>query len=438
VEGMKNVFVMALEPFNLELLRTMDCDEELAFHSLFRHDEVVHSPEEGYPSIDGLVERGCSTMRSIPGGADAVIGYWDFPTSAVVPMLARRMGLPGPTLEAVGRCEHKFWSRLEQREVIPSQVPRFQAIDPFAEEPLKNLELDYPFWIKPVKAHSSFLGFYIDSASRFQSHLTEIKGKITTLGRPFNEFMAHVDCPPAVQAVDGNHCIAEEIIASGSQCTLEGYCWQGEVEILGIVDSIRGGKRRSSFTRYQYPSRLPRAVQARIKHLSRTVMRHLKYDGAAFNIEYYWNPATDELRLLEINSRISKSHSPLFLMVDGATNQKAVVELGLGRRPQFPHRQGEFKVAGKFMLRFFRDGMLDRVPTEEDIERLKHSYPEARVRLLASEGTRLSDLKLQDSYSFEVAEIFLGAGGQKELRDKYARACEMLDFRVRPVEGEAA
>src|SRR6056297_2878154 len=110
---------MGLEPFNLELLQTIRGDERLRFHTLFEHDEVVHSPDKGYPSLDSLVERADEAAEKTPGG------------------------MP----EAVGRCEHKYWSRLEQRGVVPEYVPRFQAIDPFADEPLKGLELDYPFWL---------------------------------------------------------------------------------------------------------------------------------------------------------------------------------------------------------------------------------------------------------------------------------------------------
>jgi len=430
---MKNIMVMALEPFNLELLRTIEGDD-YRFYALFDYEEVVHSPEEGYPSLDALVDRAMERFEQQSGGVDAVMGYWDFPTSVVVPMIRQRMGMPGASLEAVARCEHKYWSRLVQREVIPEHLPPFQALDPFADDPLDDIEISYPFWIKPVKAHSSFLGFHIEDAQTLREHLPQIREKIGLLGERFNEFLAHVEQPEEVASIDGNHCIAEEIIAAGHQCTVEGYCWQGEVEFLGIVDSVRSGRHRSSFTRYQYPSHLPQGVQERMADLSRRVMQRLDYDGAAFNIEYFWDPERDTIRLLEINSRISKSHSPLFLMVDGATNQQAILHLALGRRPEMPLREGPHKLAAKFMLRYFEDGILERVPTDTDIARLHERFPESRIRLVAEQGDRLGELKLQDSYSYEVAEIFLGADREEDLLERYREACEILDFRVRPTE----
>lgn len=435
---MKNVFVMGLDPVNLELLRTIEGDEPYRFHGLFEVDEVVHPPEQGYPSLTNLLVRARETFDRFPEPVDGIMGYWDFPTSVLVPLIARETGLPAPHLEAVARCEHKYWARMEQRESVPELVPRFQAVNPFSEDPLGDLELDFPFWIKPIKAHSSFLGFYIDGPESLKTHLAEIREQIGVIAEPFNEFLSYVQVPEIIQSIDGYHCIAEEITSAGRQCTLEGYVWRGNVEIFGIVDSVRNGEAHSSFTRYQYPSGLPADVQERMTAATDKVMRHIGYDGGAFNIEFFWNPDTDRISLLEINSRISKSHSPLFFMVDGCTNQKVSLDLALGQEPDFPRRKGACGVAAKFMLRFFEDGILQRVPDEKDIRELKRRFPEATVNVLTTQGIRLSDLQFQDSYSYEVAEIFLGTDNEASLLDRYDEACRILDFRVGPLAPEPA
>jgi hypothetical protein len=429
---MENVFVVGLEPFNLELLQTIE-PGRYRFLPLFDYAEVEHPPGNEYPSLDRLVERALATFDGQDGGADAVIGYWDLPTSLIVPLVARAAGLPGVPLEAVAQCEHKYWARIRQAEALGDLVPRFQALDPFADDPLADLELDYPFWLKPVKSHSSFLGFHIDGPETFRSHLGQIRDRIGIMARPLNEFMAHVDAPDEIRAVDGYHCIAEEIISRGFQCTLEGWRLGNECEVFGIVDSIRSGRHHSSFARYQYPSKLPVEVQRRMIAAAKRLMHHIDYTGGAFNIEFFWNADDDSIRLLEVNSRISKSHSPLFLMVDGASNQKVVVELALGRRPEFPHRAGRFALAAKFMLRYFEDGVVERAPGRHAVHAVRHAFDEAMLRVFVERGMRLSELPLQDSYSYEVAEIFLGADRQKALLDKYLKACELLDLRVRPV-----
>lgn len=434
---MKNIFVVGLEPFNLALLHGLPDAEQYSFNELLAYDEAVRS-RTGHIDLGALLATAERRLSAFPGAIDAIIGYWDFPSSVIVPILRRRHGLPGPRLEAVAACEHKYWSRMEQALSIPDLVPGFRAVDPFADDPLSLIDLPFPFWIKPVKAHSSHLGFKIRSVAEFNACLPVIRANIGHFGEPFDAFLAMVDVPDSIASVGGNHCIAEEIISVGRQCTLEGYAYDGEIVIYGVVDSIRSGKHRSCFARYQYPSQLPRRVQDRMIEAARRFLTHVGYDGAPFNVEFYWNPHTDTIRILEINTRISKSHSPLFAMVDGASHQQVEIDLALGRRPDFPHRQGRHRVAAKFMLRIFEDGIVERVPHSEDISRFKQRFPDASVRLMAEEGTRLAHLPYQDSYSYEIAEIFLGADSQRELLEKYRASVELLPFELAPLEATAA
>ncbi|SFR78133.1 Carbamoyl-phosphate synthase L chain, ATP binding domain [Marinobacter daqiaonensis] len=434
---MKNVFVVGLEPFNQKLLEELNSDQKrYRFLELFDSSEVVYPEDFRFPPLNDLRRRAREIFDEFDGSVDGILGYWDFPTSALVPLLQKDHNLPGPSIESVARCEHKFYSRLEQKKVVPEMVPEFQPIDPFSDNPLADVRIEYPFWLKPVKSHSSFLGFYIDGPEPLQQAIETIREHIDKLAEPFNEFMAEADLPDYVAAVDGYHCIAEEIVSAKHQCTLEGYCWDGQVNIFGIIDSLRTGKHGSSFSRYQYPSRLPREIQARTIEAARKVMRHMEYDGGAFNIEFFWDPDEDTLSLLEINCRISKSHSPLFLLVDGATNQKVPLDLALGQKPDFPHGEGQHKYAAKFMIRYFEDGILERVPDDRDMERLEETYPDAMVKLEAKQGMRLSDIPFQDSYSYEVAVVFLGGDSPEELEEKFEKVQEILNFKIKSLESE--
>lgn len=431
----RNVFVIGLDDFNLELLRRMPRAPEYEFIRLLDFDEIVRP--ERFRLADSLAKAE-DQLRSFPGRVDAVVGYWDFPSSTILPILRRKFGLPTPTLEAALRCEHKYWSRIQQKQVLGEAVPRFAAFDPYDDDPLSGIDLQFPFWIKPIKSHSSHLGFKIQNKDMFRRSLQLIRDKIGIFGEPFNLILGHADLPPEIAAIDGYHCIAEEMISAGRQCTLEGYALDGEVEIYGVVDSVREGRHRSSFSRYQYPSRLPRPVRERMIEAATRFIRHIGYDGSPFNAEFYWNETTDRISLLEVNARISQSHCPLFEMVDGSSHHQVMIDVALGERPRFPRRQGRYRLAAKFMRRTFQDGIVARMPSADDVRRLQDTFPEAMVRPVAEEGTRLSDLTMQDSYSFELADIFLGADSQKELRANYKKALEILDFRVSPLADAAA
>jgi biotin carboxylase len=168
------------------------------------------------------------------------------------------------------------------------------------------------------------------------------------------------------------------------------------------------------------------------------VMTHIGYDGAPFNIEFYWDRQTDEIRLLEINTRISKSHCPLFRLVDGASHQEVMVDLAMGQEPNFPYRKGSYRIAGKFMHRAFNDGVVRALPTPEEIAAVTAVYPEARFRLLVNEGVRLRDSRHRDSYSYELADIFLGGRDRKDLLQKFARTLDMVTFEIGPIYEDAA
>jgi biotin carboxylase len=148
-------------------------------------------------------------------------------------------------------------------------------------------------------------------------------------------------------------------------------------------------------------------------------LKHIAFDNGPFNIEFYWERSSDEIWLLEINTRISKSHCPLFRDVDGQSHHKVMLDLALGQQPAFPHRQGNYRVAAKFMWRIFEDALVQRVPSREELQALNQRFPSAEIQLHIDQGMRLSDLKDQDSYSYEVAVIFLAANNQHKLLQKY-------------------
>lgn len=424
----KNIFVLGLDTFGAQLFSQLHDAGDLRFHGLLPPSQAVHAEEYDIETLLSDAERELEAFRST---VDAIVTYWDFPSSALVPLLRRQFGLPGPGLEAVLKCEHKYWSRLEQMQIVPECVPSFQVFDPFAQDPLQQIDLAYPFWIKPVKSHSSQLGFRIRNSREFQQAIDVIRQHIGRLGAPFDQVLGHAELPPEIAPVSGHHCVAEAIISRGRQCTLEGYALGDEVTIYGVIDSVRHEAQRSCFARYEYPSSLPRSVQARMIDLARRFVRHIGYRSAPFNIEMFYERNRDHIWFLEINSRISRSHSPLFLLVDGASHQQVMVDVALERIPHLPHRCGAYRYACKHMMRVFEDGRVTRVPTPVEVASVERRFPGALTDIHVKPGMRLStDLLHQDSYSYELGVIFVGADTRAELRRRVRRCEDMLPFEV--------
>ena len=161
-------------------------------------------------------------------------------------------------------------------------------------------------------------------------------------------------------------------------------------------------------------------------------VKHIGYDNAPFNVEFFYNEEQQKAWLLEINPRISQSHGDLFEKVDGMPNHKIMVDLALGQKPEFPYRQGNYQYAAKFLERRFEDALVVKVPSQADIEAVQEQIPDTLVDVFIKPGMRLSELANQDSYSYEVADILLGANSQEELLQKHQQCFEQLPFEFAP------
>ncbi len=424
----KHIFVIGLDDAHLEELKSVRGAAEYAFHGLVPYETIVLPRSYPMEEIMGVARR---TLEAAPA-VDAIIGHWDFPTTSMLPILRREWGLPTPTLESVLYCENKYWNRLACEQAVPECTPLFQGIDPFNPDPLAALVLEYPFWLKPSVAFSSYLGYRIDGGTQFEEAIATIREKIGLFADPFDYVVRQAPHPERLPQVGtGSTCLAEGIIG-GELCTLEGYVYDGEVVVYAILDSLRGSNQ-VSFLSYQYPSKLPPGVQARMEAAADRLLRHIGLDWTPFNMEFFWHRESDKVWLLEVNPRISKSHCPIFRLATGASHHEVAIDIALGRRPDFPRAEGSYPMAAKFMPRVYGDAEVTRVPSEDELAAVHRIYPEVTIQLHIEEGMRLSDLKAQDSYSFEIADIFLGGADEQALHDKFREIMRYLDIRFSDV-----
>ncbi len=420
-----NVFVLGHDDHNQQLLEAMPSAEHCVFHPLLTFEEIW-GEEISFHDILTSAQR---QLDAFDGSIDAIIGFWDFPVSSALPLLRSRYGLPTASLTEVVMCEHKYWSRRVQRQVIGEAVPPFALVDLDTTDPPADVR--FPMWVKPVKSFSSVLAFGVADGEAYRAALDEISEGIGWLGKPFDALLEYVDLPPEIEAAGGQTCLAEEALV-GQQLTVEGYRYQGEVVVYGVVDSVNY-ENSPSFLRYQYPSTLPENVIERLTDLSRKIVTAIGLERMTFNIEYFWDPGTDAINLLEINPRHSQSHAELFADVDGMANHEAMLRLALGRDPEFPHRNGRYGAAAKWFVRRFNDGIIRQVPTPEEVEAIQHIVPGTTIELTVTEGDRLSELQHQDAYSYLLANVYIGGADESEVNAKYDQVTAALRFDIEDV-----
>lgn len=421
---LKHIFVIGLDELNRAELETIHNASEYTFHALIDYDTIVNPLSYDMKAIMAQARR---TLRAAPA-VDAIIGHWDYPTTSMLPILRRECGLRTPTLESVLYCDSKYWNRVANQQAIPQCTPAFQGLDPYSDDAADTITLEYPFWLKPTTSFSSYLSYQINDEAQLREALATIRERIHVFAEPFEYLMQHCENRSALPAWgNGATCLAEGIIG-GELCTLEGYVHDGEVVTYAIVDSVRGSNQ-VSFVNYQYPSTLPQSVQSRMKVCAETIVRHIGLDQTPFNIEFFWNEEHDKIWLLEINPRISQSHCPIFELATGTSHHEVAIDIALGRRPRFPLPEGDFPMAAKFMARVYGDATVTRVPSQDDIAALQQRYPELIVEPSVEEGMQLSELRGQDSFSFEIASLFFGGRNETELHHKFREIMQRLDFR---------
>ncbi|MFP4109165.1 MAG: acetyl-CoA carboxylase biotin carboxylase subunit family protein [Desulfonatronovibrio sp.] len=423
----KNIFIVGLDDFNKRFLEALPEAQECDFHAALDYSEI--RDVECF-NMKELISKAVERMESFEGSIDGVASYYDFPGTDLVPVLAEHFNLPGPSLESVLKCEHKHWSRLEQKKVVPEHITEFQAFDPFDEKVFEKIELEPSYWIKPIKSFKSFMCFRIDNEQDFNEAINKMRKRVGFMCEPFTYFIKkYAQLPPELSDLK-KICLAEYPMGGDYQVTLEGHCFQGEAVVYGIVDSIRE-KDGTSFGRYQYPSGLPLEIEQKMIDIARKIMLHIGLDNSPFNIEFFYDQTKDHIYLLEINPRVSQAHTEIFSKVHGYSHFSVMVDLCLGRKPPVMEKKGSFNVAGHFMVRHFEDGVVTSVPSQEDIKKVHEKFPETDIKILVKEGDRLSELvSVQNSYSFELANIFVGGRDEQDMLEKYQAILDMLPLKI--------
>src|SRR6185312_1063740 len=183
----ENVFVVGLNEHSAALLGRLPDADRYRFHRLLNSDELLFRDTIPLPD---LMAEAQEQVAAFDGPVDAIIGFWDFPVSTMVPMLCERLGLRWASLESVVKCEHKYWSRLEQQRVI-DEYPRFGLVDLDAAPTLPD-GLRYPVWVKPIKSVSSALAYQVEDEQQLRQALATIREGIGRMGEPFDYVLSRL------------------------------------------------------------------------------------------------------------------------------------------------------------------------------------------------------------------------------------------------------
>jgi hypothetical protein len=348
-------------------------------------------------------------------------------------LVAERAGLPGASPESIIACQHKLHMRRVLARVRPEANLRFAELDCSYGDPVPD-GLSYPCFAKPVKAAFSVLARRVANRDELQRHTRFGRRElwvIRHLVEPF-ERIARRRLPDAGTA----HRMMVEEVVRAPQYNLDGYVHEGEVRVLGVVDAIMYPGTQS-FQRWELPSRLPPAVLERAAEVARRFLREVGFAHGFFNMEFFHDPASDRLAVIEFNPRLASQFGDLYRAVQGIDPHAMALALATGQDPaSLPRRAPTAGVASSLVWRAFDPSQVPAMPSRRQQAALAAAFPDAPLSLYPKSGHALArDFKWLDSTRYGV--VNLGARDWMALREASAQVSALLGWPDAPFASDA-
>ena len=345
-------------------------------------------------------------------------------------LLAERMGWPGTPSKAVVACQHKLHAREVLQKVCPEANLAYTRLPTLYGEPIPA-GLRYPSFVKPVKAAFSVLAKRVHSReelhqfTRFGAYELWI---IKKLVEPF-ERIAKRMLPQASTA----HSMMLEEPMQAAQYSLDGIVFEGETKALGVVDSVMYPGTQS-FMRFDYPSLLPADIQARALEVARKFLQEVGFSYGIFNMEFFYDAATDQLKVIEFNPRMASQFADLYLRVDGVDLYAMALALAHGQNPWgLPRALPTAGAAASFVYRSFDARLADQqqpqMPSLAQLAALAAQYPDHLLLKFSKTGQSLArDFKWLGSYRYGI--LHLGGLDAADLQQRCEHASALLGWQA--------
>jgi biotin carboxylase len=361
---------------------------------------------------------------------DGVFSSSDYPGATFAAALAQSLGLAGSDPQAVTVCAHKFHARKLQRQALPELTPRFALVDP-AQPSIAGSGLEFPCFVKPVKGSFSVLARRVESARE----LTEFcqQPVVADFFRQYVHMFNAMVREYTTLEPDGGYFIAEEVL-SGDLVTVEGFARaRGDVEVLGVVDSIVD-ERTQSFLRFEYPSALGPEVQERMARAAQILATAFCLRQCFFNLELFYDAARDAIRIVELNPRICGQFADLYEKVDGTNSYETALALASGASPSVRRRCGAHRAAASFPLRVFEPVRVRRAPSAERVREVEAMVPGTLVWTECETGQELADFEsYEDGRSCRYGVVNVGAEDRAGLLSRFEAVRAALGFELEPL-----
>lgn len=156
-------------------------------------------------------------------------------------------------------------------------------------------------------------------------------------------------------------------------------------------------------------------------------MHSIGFNHGLFNVEMFYDAQTNAIYIIEINPRMCPQFADLMEKVNGVNTYEIALAIASGTPPTIHRAAPKYRAATSFKLRIFEDHLVEAVPNAAELAAFSARFPDARLKVLCSEGRRLSD-GLQDGKSYRYAVLNLGGESRADTHAQCKEALRQLPF----------
>lgn len=344
-------------------------------------------------------------------------------------LLAERMGWPGTPVAAILACQHKFHARQVLQRVAPEANVEFELLDADYGAPIPP-GIAYPRFVKPVKAAFSVLACEVHNHADLHRHTRFGAWELWVIRRlvePFERMaQARLVSGPGLELPSAHRLLLEAPVHA-DQFNLDGYVFNGEVHGIGVVDAVMYPGTQA-FMRFELPSRLPQTVQARALDVARRFLLAVGFTHGLFNMEFFYDAASDRLSVIEFNPRMASQFSDLYLRVLGLDLHAVALALAHGEDPaSVPRVAPVAGAAASFVYRVFDAHTPVTSPDAARRRALAQAFPDVLLFSFPKpRGAMARDFKWLGSHRYGV--VHLGGRDAAELRERCEAASAVLGW----------
>lgn len=359
-------------------------------------------------------------------GWRAVLSHHEQFGALAASLVAEHLMLPGAPPEAILAAQHKLHARQVLQQVAPEANLAFAPLPTAYGEAVPEV-LAYPRYAKPVKAAFSVLARRVENGEDLHAHTRFGRRELWVIRRLVEPF-ERVCRERLPQAGTAHRMILEEPVPLNvPQFNLDGWAHHGRAHALGVVDAVMYPGTQA-FMRWQVPSRLPSAIQARALDVAQRFLGAIGYRTGLFNLEFFYDAATDRLSVIECNPRMASQFGDLYARVAGHDAHAMGVALALGEDPlSVPRREPTAAVAASLVYRSFPGERVPAPPTLAQVKDFHQAFARGLVFSFPRSGHGLArDYKWTGSHRYGV--VHMGAQDWPGLREDTERASVLLGW----------